>query len=91
MQSQLNGRKVVVPLIYKTLESIDTFDHDTIYTSLSNCAQENGYKSGQVLGIARVALSGKEVTPGGSVELAQILGKQESLRRLQFSMDLLNK
>ncbi len=91
MKTDKEMAKVVVPLIYKTLESIDTFDHDTIYTSLSNCAQENGYKSGQVLGIARVALSGKEVTPGGSVELAQILGKQESLRRLQFSMDLLNK
>lgn len=91
MKTDKEMAKVVVPLIYKTLESIDTFDHDTIYTSLSNCAQENGYKSGQVLGIARVALSGKEVTPGGSVELAQILGKQESLRRLQFSIDLLNK
>ena len=91
MKTDKEMAKVVVPLIYKTLESIDTFDHDTIYTSLSNCAQENGYKSGQVLGIARVALSGKEVTPGGSVELALILGKQESLRRLQFSMDLLNK
>ena len=31
----------------------------------------------------RTALSGKAVTPGGAVELAHILGKDEALKRLK--------
>lgn len=83
--------KSALPFIINTMEALDDFSHDGIYGALSKCAEENGLKSGQVLSIARVALTGKDVTPGGSVEIAQILGKEESLRRLKYSLDLLNK
>lgn len=37
----------------------------------------------------RVALSGRESTPGGATELAELLGKKETLRRLAFSLSKL--
>lgn len=40
-------------------------------------------KNGQILWPLRVALSGKLKTPGGAVEIAYLLGKDESLRRIQ--------
>ncbi|MFH0856282.1 MAG: hypothetical protein V1860_00090, partial [bacterium] len=37
----------------------------------------------------RVALSGKEFTPGGAIEIADILGKEESLRRIEKGIEKL--
>ena len=39
----------------------------------------------------RVAVSGQKMTPGGAIEIADILGKQETLKRLHFSLELLTK
>ena len=43
-------------------------------------------KNGQVLFPLRLAISGKQFTPGGAIELADILGKEETLRRLRLSI-----
>ena len=40
-------------------------------------------KHGRIMRPLRVAASGKPATPGGAVELCQILGKEETLRRIQ--------
>ncbi len=37
----------------------------------------------------RVALTGAAVTPGGAIEMAIVLGREESLKRLEFSEKLL--
>ena len=44
---------------------------------------------GDVSTVLRVALTSYNVTPGGSVEMADILGKEESLRRLNMSLNWL--
>jgi glutamyl-tRNA synthetase len=48
-------------------------------------------KNGQVFWCVRVAISGKESTPGGVMEIAELLGKEETLRRLDYSIQLINK
>ena len=53
--------------------------------------KENGYKNGYVLWPLRTAVSGKQMTPGGATELMEILGKEESLRRIQTGIDKLSK
>ena len=53
--------------------------------------QTLGVKNGQVFWCVRVAISGKESTPGGVMEIAELLGKEETLRRLDYSIELLNK
>ena len=50
---------------------------------------ELGVKNGQVFWCVRVAISGKESTPGGVMEIAELLGKEETLRRLDFSINLI--
>ena len=50
-----------------------------------------GVKNGQVLFPLRVAISGKQSTPGGAIEIAEILGKEETLRRLDLSIRQLEK
>ena len=39
--------------------------------------------------ITRIAITGKEATAGGATEVADILGKEETLRRIDLSMNLL--
>ena len=37
----------------------------------------------------RIAITGKESTAGGATEVADILGKEETLKRIDYSMGLL--
>jgi glutamyl-tRNA synthetase len=48
--------------------------------------EELGIKNGQLLWPLRIAITGTEVTPGGAVEAACLLGKEETLRRLDTSI-----
>ena len=51
--------------------------------------KENGYKNGYVMWPIRTALSGKQMTPGGATELMEVLGKEESIRRIKKGIELL--
>ena len=91
MKTDKDVALTVLPWIREKLENAPSFDHDTIHDLLIGLATEKEMKNGQILWPARVALSGKDVTPGGAIELAIILGKEESLRRIDFSLELLKK
>ena len=71
------------------LEKLESFDGVSIHDCLLGLAAENGMKNGQVLWPARVALSGLPSTPGGAVELAEILGKEETLARMEAAIQML--
>jgi len=45
-----------------------------------------GMKNGQMLWPMRIAISGQMSTPGGAFEIAYLLGKDETLRRMKASM-----
>jgi glutamyl-tRNA synthetase len=90
MKTDLELTKQVLPLIKETLENIE-FTHDSLHDSLISLAQSNGYKNGQILWPARIAITGQESTPGGAIEMALILGKEECIKRINHSIYLLNK
>ncbi|GFI61930.1 glutamate--tRNA ligase [Clostridiales bacterium] len=71
------------------LKCHDNWTNDSLYDSLMGLAKENGLKNGQVLWPIRTALSGKPSSPGGATELAVILGREETLRRLENGIQLL--
>ena len=49
-------------------------------------AEKLGVKNGVILFPLRVALSGKQFTPGGGIELALVLGKAETLKRIDSAI-----
>ena len=65
------------------------FTEDNLHAVIVKCAEELEVKSGAVYTVLRIALSSHNVTPGGSVELADILGKEESIRRLNKALEWL--
>ena len=70
--------KGVLPL----LAEIKTFDNDNLFLMLKQFGKENGFKTGAVMWPIRTALSGVPTTPGGATALAEILGREETLRRV---------
>lgn len=52
-------------------------------------AEANGWKKGQVLWVFRIAITGAQNTPGGAVEMAELLGKDKTAARLKASLSRL--
>ena len=85
-----NKKFKLTPEIAKTIlkECIDVFgksddwSEDNLHQMTTDVATKLEVKSGAVYTVMRIALSGVMVTPGGSVELMDILGKKESMDRL---------
>ncbi|MDD5018610.1 MAG: glutamate--tRNA ligase [Eubacteriales bacterium] len=59
--------------------------------ALAGLVEKLGLKNGQLLWPLRIAITGTAVTPGGAVETAYPLGKEETLRRLDKSIGMLEK
>lgn len=64
------------------LESGDYTSLDALKAPILEAIASAGKKNGQILWPLRVALSGEEFSPG-AFELAYILGKEESLKRIK--------
>ena len=91
MKTDAEIAKVVLPKARKVLADLNEFNFDTIHDALMALVQEMGVKNGQVFWCVRVAISGFMSTAGGVMEIAELLGKEETLRRLDYSITLLNK
>lgn len=73
------------------LEDFNDWSADAIKEQIKAKSEEEGIKSGQVMFTMRVALTGAPVTPGGAIEMAVVLKKDETLRRMKYSLSLLEK
>ena len=71
------------------LENLEDWNTTSIHDALMALVEELGIKNGQLLWPVRTALSGEPTSPGGAMELADILGKEESLRRIRKGIELL--
>ena len=72
------------------LEALDDWSIDSIHDALFGLIEKMGVKNGIVLWPLRVAVSGKQSTPGGGVEIAYIIGKQDTLDRINKGIDKLS-
>lgn len=89
MKSDENIAREVLPDALEKLSSLETFENAAIYAALCDLAAARGMKNGQVLWCVRVALTGRENTPGGASEMAEILGKKRSLERISKALGFL--
>jgi len=73
-------------LAYQALESLERFGEPDVKEALMSWAAQQGLKTGQMMWPVRLALSGQECTPGGATEIAYLLGKAETLRRIALGI-----
>lgn len=85
-KTNLENAPVVLKEAYERLKAMDSWNHDSIHDCLINMAQEKELKNGTVMWPVRIAAAGKTVTPGGAVEILDILGREESLKRLETGL-----
>ena len=64
------------------LAALEDWTPESVLGVLSGLAEEREMKIGKVMWPVRISVSGQAVTPGGPVEICTILGKEESLRRM---------
>jgi glutamyl-tRNA synthetase len=69
-----------------SIQVMDEFSESEIETIFRSTIAEKGVKMGQLAQAVRVALTGKEVSPG-IFEVIDTLGKEKVLRRLKKSID----
>ena len=82
LENSLSLLKEVLPL----LEKEEDYSNDRLYSLLQEFSTEKGYKTGFTMWPIRIALSGKQMTPAGATEILSVLGKEESLKRLNAAV-----
>ena len=84
-ETSLAVLKEVLPV----LEAQEDYTNDPLYASLSAFVKEHGYKNGYVMWPLRTAVSGKQMTPAGATEIMEIIGKEETLKRVHAAIEKL--
>ncbi len=85
-KTNLENAPTMLKAVYDKLSSLSEYNHDSIHDALIGLATELEVKNGTVMWPARIAVAGKQVTPGGAIEILEILGKEESLRRMEIGL-----
>ena len=71
------------------LEDISDWNTQNIHDALFALIEKLGVKNGLILWPLRIATSGKQFTPGGGVEIAYLIGKEDCLARIRVGIDKL--
>lgn len=88
-KSTLESSRAVLEAVVPLLESLESWSNESLFEVLKGYAQGQGFKVGTVMWPIRTALSGQETSPGGATELAALLGREESLRRIKLGVSKL--
>lgn len=88
-KTNLENAPVMLKAVYDELKALENWDHDSIHEALIGLAQKLEVKNGTVMWPARISVAGKTVTPGGAIEILDILGRDESLRRMEIGLNKL--
>lgn len=81
--------RAVLEDVIPMLEALPDWTQPALHDLLMGYALKREMKNGTVLWPVRIAMSGQAVTPGGAIEIAGLLGRDESLRRLKAGLEKL--
>lgn len=85
-ETSLEALKAALPV----LEALDEWTEEAIHKALFDLIAKLEVKNGWLLWPVRTAVSGKQFTPGGGVELCHLLGKDETLSRIRRGIEKLS-
>lgn len=89
MKTNEKNSKTALLAVRELFENQTDWSFDALHDAAMGLVEKLGVKNGQLLYPLRVALSGKAFTPGGGIELAEILGRDESLKRIDTAINKL--
>lgn len=91
MKTNTENSKEVLEEMLPLYEALEEYSIAAIEKVAMDYVAQKGCKNGQALWPLRTAVSGKQMTPGGAYEIMEILGKEESLRRIRKGIEMLNE
>ena len=74
--------RTALNLLRPVLAGIEDWTETAIHDALMEAIAQAGMKNAAALWPLRIAISGQQSTPGGAIEIAWLLGREETLRRL---------
>ncbi|MBR2696934.1 MAG: glutamate--tRNA ligase [Parasporobacterium sp.] len=86
-ENSLEVLKETLPL----LEAQEDYSIEALQALIMDYIGKKGVKNGVVLWPLRTAVSGKQSTPGGAFEIMEIIGKEETLKRIRIGIEKLEK
>lgn len=92
MKTTLENSKTALEAILPILENLSEEDFlpGILHDRMMELVGELELKNGQILWPLRVAVSGKQFTPGGGTDLCAILGKEDSIQRVKIGIEKLS-
>ena len=84
-ETSLEVLKELLPIF----EALDDYSNDSLYNTLLDYVAKKECKNGYAMWPVRTAVSGKQMTPAGATEIMEIIGKEESLKRIRKGIELL--
>lgn len=84
-ESSLEVLKELLPIF----EALDDYSNDSLYNTLLDYVAKKECKNGYAMWPVRTAVSGKQMTPAGATEIMEVIGKEESLKRIRKGIELL--
>lgn len=89
MKTSKESSLEVLTELLPILEEQADYSNDALYQTLLAYVEKKECKNGYVMWPVRTAVSGKQMTPAGATEIMEILGKEESLRRIRKGIEYL--
>lgn len=77
--------------VLPVLEAHDDYSMESLHQLMMEYITKKGIKNGTALWPIRTAVSGKQNTPGGAFEIMEILGKEETIRRIKAGIEKLSQ
>jgi glutamyl-tRNA synthetase len=90
-KSTLTTSQQVLKELGERLDNLEDWTGEAIKQIFMDYGTQTGMKVGTVMWPARIALSGQQFTPGGAIEIAEILGKKETMRRIKLALERINQ
>ena len=89
MKTNTDNSLEVLKGLLPSLEETDDYSVDGLHELVFEYIGKKGCKNGQALWPLRTAVSGKQMTPAGAFEIMEVIGKDESIKRIKKGIELL--
>ncbi len=91
MKTNAENSLEVLQELLPILEEQEDYSVEALHDRVMEYIQKKGIKNGQGLWPLRTAVSGKQMTPAGAFEIMEVIGKEESLKRIRKGIELLSE
>ena len=89
MKTNSENSLEVLEELLPILEGTDDYSVDGLHDLVFEYIAKKECKNGQALWPLRTAVSGKQMTPAGAFEIMNIIGKDESIKRIKIGIEKL--